>query len=109
MGFKNDMQADIEETFFDDDEFSYSAVYQAKSGLTKTISIIFDGGNDLLQTGASIRNDAIVQIKKTDFCPLADDKLIFEGETWRVLKVLSSDLFISSTLITSDDKMAVSF
>jgi len=109
MTLKDSISDDLDSVFFKSGEFSLSAVYQSRAGLSKSIEIIFDGQNDLQVSSDSVRSDAIIQVKRSDFLPQKDDKLVFEGETWRVLKVISTDRYISTVLITDDSKMGVSF
>ncbi len=90
MTFKDDLENDLNDVFFNENEFAVGAVYIAKEPQQQyAISVIIDEINDPNESGNAISAQAEIWIKTFDIPnPKHLDEVVIDSVTWRVERKL---------------------
>lgn len=105
MTLKTVMAADIENVFFNTDEFADDAIYNSKDGsiVNKAIKIIEDLSANLGQTDGGLANLSQHKIKKSDIPnPSIYDTVTKDGVVYAVRQRLNGDNYEWNIILESD-------
>lgn len=88
--FMTMMETDLQDGFFNEDEFAETAVYEFKNGSTISLPVIFDNETVMVDpdTGAEIiSRNPMVQAQTSDFIyhPDKGDKMVIRGVRYQVV------------------------
>jgi hypothetical protein len=108
MTLRETISNDIDDVFFNTDEFAISAVYNSKDGTIteKSIDIIFDESTTLQDAEYGAAGTSIAYVKKSDVSsPKIYDTITISGVIYTVRQRISGDLYVWTLSLESDERL----
>jgi len=86
--FKDQLQDDLENVFFNSGEFADDATYTTFEGVSTAIHTIFSSAGDFISVEPGQAMAASFQVMKSEIAsPKIHDSIVRNGETWRITDI----------------------